>query len=112
MKIFKNQIVKICSYEKCADFYYYIEEKKVKVGFLKYEIKKVVHSPLLFGDDILLEDYKISSKQYIENDVIYFKPYCDIYLSNGEKEEKYFETNEELKNFVDELTKDYDILSL
>jgi len=112
MKIFKNQIVKICSYEKCADFYYRIKEKKVKVGFFKYEMKKVVSTYMLFGDDILLEDYKISSKQYIENDVIYHKPHCDIFLADKTKEVKYFETNEELKNFVDEITKEYDILSL
>jgi hypothetical protein len=112
MKIFKDQIVKICSYEKALNLHYSISETKVKVGFCKYEIKKTIGS-FLWGDgSIVLEDYKLSDDSYIENDKVFLKPHCDIFLSNGEKEVKYFETKEELKSFVDELTKDCKILDL
>ena len=95
MKIFKNQIVKICSYEKARNLHYSISETKVKVGFCKYEIKKTIGSLWWGGDaQILTENYELSDNSYIENDKVFYKPHCDIFLADKTKEVKYFETKE------------------
>jgi hypothetical protein len=112
MKIFKNQIVKICSYEKARNLHYSISETKVKVGIFKYEIKKTISSIYWMDYFKILEDYEMPNDSYVENDLVFLKPHCDIFLSNGKKEVKYFETKEELKSFVDEITKDCKILDL
>jgi len=49
-----------------------------------------------------LEEFEGSTKYYVEDNVIYYKPHLEISMSNGKYFEKYFETQDDLKEFVDE----------
>lgn len=100
--IFIDKIVKIETYKKAKCHLYTVRDVKVSDGFLKYKKEKRVRS--LFHTGYTFEEFAVKSPNlYIENDVVYYKPHCDMYLADGSKEAKVFDNPEDLENFVNDL---------
>lgn len=45
----------------------------------------------------------MSDTYFVENNIVYFKPHCDISMSDGSKHTVYFQTYDELDKFLVDL---------
>jgi hypothetical protein len=100
MIIFNHGIVRILVRKKSQNLYWSVVTKKVGPWFGPKIEKKFVQR--LWEEPIPIEDAKWNSS-YIEDDEIYYKPHCIIYMTDKSNKEVYFETEEELTKYVDEL---------
>jgi hypothetical protein len=108
MKIlFNNNISEVRVYEKSLHRSgYEITWGKILVGrkFGIVPIFKKVYGLFSWHEYIgTIEDYCKDNKMYFENGEFYYKPFCQIWLNNGKCHELFFDTVEELSNYVDEL---------
>lgn len=96
--IFIDKIVKIETYKKAKCHMYTVEDVKVFDGLFKRKVEKRVRS--VFDTGYTFKEFAIKSPNlYIENDVVYYKPHCDMYLADGSKETKVFDNPEDLEKF-------------
>lgn len=101
--IFNSGLVSIHTYTKGTTQRFQIEEIRVRVKWFKYKKEKVVQG--LYGDYWSIEEFEeaYGDTYYIEDDVIYYRPYCDITLANSTKACKSFMTIEELDSYTAEI---------
>ena len=113
MIIFTSNIVSIRSFPKHKDSwprYHVVRNFKKRVGykFLIFPVYEIVEAAVLYSPwttpryHCELKDFE-SDTSYFENDILYDKPHCDIKTNDGKNSSKYFETVEELDNFVNDL---------
>jgi len=100
MIIFNHGIVSIHVIKKGQNHYWDVITKEVGSLFGTKTEKKFIR--YLWNKPIPIEDAKLN-KSYIENDVVYYKPHCIINMANRSTKEIYFETDEELTKYVNEL---------
>jgi hypothetical protein len=100
MIIFNHGIVSISVRKKSQNLYWDVVTKKVGPLFGPKLEKKFLR--YLWDKPIPIEDVKLT-RTYVENDRVYYKPHCVIYMANRSNEEVYFETDEELTKYVDKL---------
>lgn len=94
-----------CSLVVVRDF-----KKKVGEKFLFFPVYETIHAAVIrkgcFGssDKFVseLKDFK-NDYYYFEDDVLYEKPHCTIYMNDKSDRTIYFETVEELNSYVEEL---------
>lgn len=114
MVIFNHAITRIVIHKKMKYWgfgsYRINTDFKIKVGtkfgiFPKYEkITCVTIMSGLFEDEFYstIEDFK-HDFLYIEDNVIYEKPNCTIVMNDGKSKDMYFDTDEELEQYVEKL---------
>ncbi len=100
MIIFNHGIVRILVKKKCRNPYYSIITKKVGPLFGPKVEKKFIKTFL--SDPVPIENIEWTTG-YIEDNIVYYKPHCIIITADKHETEVYFETNEELTKYVDEL---------
>lgn len=109
MIVFNHAITKIRVYLKLENDNRVVYNKKIRIGWKwgiipVYKTEKWVRRFWSDKDISSIEDYnKISTESYVEGDTVYYKPHCDIYLNDKSKYSKYFETEDELQEYVNEL---------
>ena len=112
MKIIFNQnICRVNVYEKLEDYIgtFVVTTGKRKIGyrfkiFPQYE--KIEGVFYWWHEDFYssIEEFnKKQKRKYVEDKKIYYKPHCVIVTNDGNKEEVFFETKEELNSYVDKL---------
>lgn len=110
MIVFNYAITKIRVHPKLENDNRVVYNKKIRIGWKwgiipVYKTEKWVKGWWGDNDISSVEDYnKIATKSYVEGDTAYYKPHCDIYLNDTSKYSKYFETEDELKEYVKELS--------
>lgn len=98
--IFNHAITRLYVKKKSINWYYSIVTKKVGPLFGKKVEKKFVHEAFCSLRPLDEITWKNS---YVEDDTVYWKPYCIICTSDNRETEIYFETEQELIKYVDEL---------
>ncbi len=98
--IFNHAITRIYVKKKKTNHWYTIVTKKVGPLFGKKVEKKFVKQPF---HSLLPLDELSWTNSYVEDDVVYWKPYCIICTSDKRENEIYFETEQELYKYVDDL---------
>lgn len=115
MIIFNSNITRVSVYPKyrIKNGRYRIERNyKNKIGqkFLIFPVYEIIKAAVIYrgwSSDILvskLEDF-VSDEFYFEDDLIYEKPNCVIFMNDKSSHTKYFETVDELNAYIDELKK-------
>ena len=85
------------------DTNYSVKTKKVRVGFLKWETKKVIiKDEIYYKQELDIETFNVEQRYYSSaHEVVMYKPHCDLYLSNQSRQSKFFDTEKELSDFMD-----------
>lgn len=82
---------------------YHIKKKIKFAGFLKWEIKEHISFCSMI-DKGCVDSFESKYEYYDKSKgVVIYKPHCDITLVNGKKESFFFETEDELFCFLDEV---------
>lgn len=101
--VFKSGIVALKSYPKAECHRFYVREKNVFSGLFKRE-KQICITAMGLGSYTLQEFIDcFGDSYYMEGDTIYYYPHCTIYLADGTRHDKFFETQEDLKTFLHEM---------
>jgi len=108
MIIFNQAITKIRVFPKTEVTNF--EIRKYRKGNVILDVllgrKKIIETFVVYrwSDEVLcrVEDFN-DDKRYIEYDVIYYKPHCEICLNDKTDVDVFFETVEEMENYVNEL---------
>ena len=91
-----------------------VKEDIVKTSFFKQNTICIAKEDRWYSGDNqwfatieeLLSDWNNSVTYDKDEDVFYNRPWLEIYLLNGEKFKKFFDTDQQLVDALDELTKD------
>jgi hypothetical protein len=111
MKIlFNNNISSISVFEK-SRYYgsFIVKNGRRKIGtrfgiFPVYEKIYGIFGRYSEGFLYTIEDFNKGTKYYVEeNDGIYYRPYCNISMNNGNTESIYFSTVSELKDYIEKI---------
>ena len=113
MIIFTNNIVSVKSFPKYKDHcseYRVVRNYKRRIGykFLIIPVYEIIEEAVLYTPWTVseyyceLKDFK-SDTSYFEDDILYDKPHCNIKTNDGKLNTKYFNTVEELNDFVNDL---------
>lgn len=99
--IFLHSVVRVCAYKKSeSSEYSVVEEKK---GLFTRETGKWVVKNLdyVISKSKLCRVEDFSNKGfYVEDDIVYEKPYCVVFLTNGSSKKYKFEDVESLGEFL------------
>lgn len=98
--IFNHAITRVHIKKKSLNWYYSIVTKKTGPLFGKKTEKKFVKE--VFCSLRPLDEVNWRNS-YVEDDVVYLKPHCIICTSDNRETEIYFETEQELIKYTDEL---------
>jgi hypothetical protein len=93
-------ISRVNAFPKYQDPEYSIQDISYRDGW--FGPKRVVKSVCQWGDCMPVEKWS-SNKHYIEDDTVYMKPHAYIHYANDSRRTEFFETPEELKEFMDHL---------
>lgn len=110
MIVFNHAITKIRVYPKLENDNRVVYDKKIRIGWNWgiipiYKTEKWVKKWWDNNDIGTVEEYNIeSTTSYVNGDTVYYKPHCDIHLNDKSKYSKYFETKDELQEYVKELS--------
>ena len=99
---FVHGISRVNAFPKFHDWEYSVQEVKISSGFLglgKSEKKLCVGS---WGDWTPVDEWK-SSNRYVEEGKVYMNPHADIHYVDGKRTTKYFDTVDELTEFIDQI---------
>jgi hypothetical protein len=112
MKIIFNQnICRVNVYEKLeeynSNFVVTTEKRKIGYRFKIFPRYEEIEGVFYWWDREFystIEDFsKKQKRKYVEDKKIYYKPHCVIVTNDGNKEEVFFDTKEELNSYVDKL---------
>ena len=100
--IFLQGVVMAKAYYNAIDTNYSVKQKKIITGFLKFSKKEVIVKDLIFSE------LEINPNEFCENNrfydakhkIVMYNPHCDLFLSNESRQTKYFDTKEELTDFM------------
>lgn len=107
MIIFNHAITSITVHPKSIHQWYYVANgRKGGNRFLSFLFpgEKVSGVYEYWSADFVGEVNGFTHERcYVEGDKVYYKPHCIIYMNDGSNKELYFETEEELKNFINDM---------
>lgn len=113
LKINVNQICKIKIYYKLRDSRYVYKEKS---GRFFWKRKEGFYSIGLWGDLTYVTQKQITDSGngtlYCEDNIIYYFPHIEIYLSNSHCVIDWFDSSENLDRFVQEYLKDIPLITI
>lgn len=106
-----NQIAKITvHYKKVnSELIYIYEPKKIldkilkKIGVFKPYFKKFYLDKEIINKD-LIDQYLDDNNSYMEDNIVYYKPYLKIFLSNGSIEKLFYENEEDMRAEIIHIT--------
>lgn len=85
----------------------YSRKKRIgwKYGIIPiFETKNYVCNRWNNEEISLVEEYNsIATKSYVENNIVYYKPHCKIFMNNKSHQSVYFDTEEELYEYTNNL---------
>ena len=103
-----NQIAKInVHYKKVnIELIYIYEPKKIldkilkKIGKFKpyFKIRFYLDKEIINKD--FIDQYLDDNNSYMEDNIVYYKPYLTIFLSNGTIEDIYYENEEDMRDEI------------
>lgn len=96
-------VVRAKFYFDAYDPNYVVITKKVRCGFLKWKLKKVIiHNRYFKSEEYNIDTFNHVNKYYDHNEeIVMYKPHCDLYLSNGNTISKFFDTKQDLWEFIE-----------
>lgn len=100
-----NQIAKITvHYKKVnSELIYIYEPKKIldkilkKIGLFKPYFKKRFYPDKVIINKDFIDQYLDNNNSYMEDNIVYYKPYLKIFLSNGTIEKLFYENEEDMR---------------
>lgn len=100
-----NQIAKITvHYKKVnSELIYIYEPKKIldkilkKIGLFKPYFKFRFYPNKEIINKDLIDQYLDDNNSYMEDNIVYYKPYLKIFLSNGTIEKLFYENEEDMR---------------
>lgn len=113
--VFTNNIVSVTVVEKSrhhaylsgCDFKSKLRCVRYKWGFIPVEFKNVEGFYGVFSGEFrgTMDDYIRRHEVYFENGELYTKPFCKVSMCDGSYEYLYFDTVDELRDYVENLKK-------
>lgn len=104
MKIDKLNVGQICSVRSIInhrnkDYIY----RKYKKRFILPDIKEGYYDTYVLGDYVFTPKEKLEATRiyFLKDEKVYYKPHLEITMSNGYAHDKYFETEQELFDFME-----------
>lgn len=110
--IFNHAISNIRVYPKIIDWessYRLVTNFKLRTGYKFLVIPVYKNIPKAITKGWLSEDFVCDANEFkhnrlfIEDDIIYVRPHCTIFLNNKSYQDVYFDTVDELNSYVDEI---------
>lgn len=104
MEISKLNAGQICSVKSYTNSYcrYYVYKESKKFLFFTIRKEGFYYTMTLHGHEYTTVEEIEKSGQFVCRDKkVFYKPHLEIKMSNGEVYEKYFETEQELKDFME-----------
>ena len=100
-----NQIAKIDVYYKKVnrELIYIYEPKKIldkilkKIGLFKPYFKIRFYPDKVIINKDFIDQYLDNNNSYMEDNIVYYKPYLKIFLSNGTIENLFYENEEDMR---------------
>lgn len=104
MKTNQLNVGQICSVKSCINARcHYYEYKKLKKIFYFWTRKEGYYSTISMdaGRVLTVEEIEAEGNFICKNEKVYYKPHLEIRMSNQNIYKKYFETEIELKEFME-----------
>jgi hypothetical protein len=111
MFIFTHAITSISVFPKSENYSRRVYSRKKRIGWdwrsiiPIYETKYYVYN--WWSDEKIstVEEYNsIAKKSYVEDNIVYHKPHCRIFMNDKTNQDVFFETEGELYAYVENLT--------
>ena len=100
----KLNVEQICSVKIIVNSYsnWYVYKESKKIFSFEYQKEGYYFTMTIEGSTYkTVEEIEKDDRYICKNKRVYFKPHLEIKMSNGNIHKKYFETKEELYDFID-----------